>query len=149
VRAPEITYRFIAPTDTAGGTFDLLSRQVSQSAGVVTIEILIADLPKDRILVLTNAALTADPGAAQLVVEMKIQGVTQAGLIFDIATDITLGAADIEKSLNWTGSVYIQGGGVGRNTVRAVALFDAAVAANNITFGAHGIIIPHGNVGSF
>lgn len=150
MRAPEITYGYTAPTDTAGPTFELFTRNESISGGASALSVLtFGDIPKDRILVLSNVALTADPGNAQFIDEMRIQGITQAGLIFDIATDIVVKAANIEASLNWDGAVYIQGGGLGNDSIRVLASFDAFANANLLAVGLHGVVIPHGNVASF
>jgi len=148
VRVPEIVYRFITPTDTAGGTLDILSRAERQSVGTFQFTFVVNDIPKDRIIVLTNVALLAEPALAFLVEEMKIQGVTQTGQIFDIATDVTHGVADEEKSLNWQGSVWIQGAGAGNSTLRATVRVDQNTLASAAEVAWHGIIIPHGNVGS-
>lgn len=149
MRVPEITYGFASPTDTAGVTFEILSRQFSTSGAANPVLFLLSSFPKDRILVITNIAFAAHPGATQNVEELKIQGVTQAGLIFDIATDVLIHAADEEVSLNWDGEVYIQGGGDGRDSLRVSALFNSGAVANTATIGWQGIIIPHGNAGAF
>jgi len=148
VRAPEIVYRFVTPTDTAGGTIDILSRVERLSVGTLQFTFTVDDIPKDRIIVLTNVALLCEPGPTFDVEELKIQGVTQTGQIFDIATDVTIGAADEEKSLNWQGSVWIQGAGDGNASLRATARVSANTAASAAEVAWHGLIIPHGNVGS-
>jgi len=149
VRVPEITYGFTSGTDVAGVTFEILSRQLSASQSTNPIVFLLNDIPKGRILVLTNVALTGQPGATQLVDEMRIQAVTQAGLIYDIKTDVLVHAADEEVSLNWDGEIYIQGAGDGNTSLRAIVTYDSGTNANTSTVGWAGIIIPHGNVGAF
>jgi len=149
VRAPNITYGFLTPTDTSGPMLQVLSRQEQLSSSAVLFTFTVDDIPKDRILVLSNASLAAEPNAALVLEEMKIQGVTQTGLIFDIATDITVEAAGVRKSLDWAGEVWIQGGGLGTSTLRATALFNSNASPNIVSIGWHGVVIPHGNAASF
>jgi len=127
----------------------VLSRQDQLSSSAVLFTFTVDDIPKDRILIVTNVALTAEPNAALIVEEMKIQGVTQTGLIFDIATDIEVKAVGQRVSLNWDGQVWMQGGGLGTSTLRATALFDSNASPNIVSVGWHGIVIPHGNAASF
>ena len=146
---PDIAYAFTRPTDTAGPTFEILSRQQQLSTAAILVELFLTDIPKDRVLVLSNVAMRADPGSGQGVDELVIQGVTQAGLIFDIKTQFIDGANNIRFNLDWQGEVFIQGAGAGNTTLRAFALFSAGAAANLFQASFHGVIIPHGNVGAF
>ena len=149
MRFPGIAYQFVAATDTAGPTALIVSRhnQISTSANL--LEHFFTDLPKDRILVLTNVSLKANPGTGNSAVQIKIQGFSQGVENFNIAQlEPDLGA-DKEAVLNWQGEVYIQGGGVGTNTLRFMTFYDLAVNANSQTLGFHGIVIPRGNMGGF
>jgi len=149
VRAPGITYRFTSPIDTAGPSFEIFSRHLQISTGLVVLEQIFAGLSKDRILVLTNVAVRADPGATQNVIAIQIQGITQAGLNFVIAAFDSLAVADQRETLNWDGAVYIQGGGDDADSVRVFSSYDAGAVANTMTVGLHGIIIPSGNAAAF
>ena len=149
MRAPGITYAFTSSKDVAGPQFEILSRHDQISASSLILETLITDLPKDKILVLTNVSVAADPGAAQGVVELAIQGVTQAGLNFTIARKLPIGTTGESDELNWDGEVYIQGGGDGATSVRVISVFGTDTNANLSTVGIHGIVIPHGNAGAF
>lgn len=149
MRAPSPTYVFTSPTDVAGPTFEPLSRAFQTGGAFLLIEHLLSDVPKDRVLVFTNATVQALPGATQAVTEIKIQIVTQTGLVVDIATDSGPQTADLIRDLNWEGSVYVAGGGDGARTLRIIASFDANANANTATAGIHGIIIPRGNIGAF
>ena len=146
---PGIAYAFQRPTDTAGPTALILSRHFQSSSGITLVEFLFSDLSKDRVLVLTNVSIIADPGAAQGVREIKIQALSQGQENFTIDARIPLNIADQIEVLNWQGEVYIQGGGPGTNTLRIFSFYSAAVAANTMTVGIHGIIIPRGNLGGF
>jgi hypothetical protein len=150
MRFPGIAYSFMRPTDTAGPTALILSRHQSISGGGLSlIEFFFRDLSKDRILVLTNVALKAAPGLAQFVLDLKIEGVSQGELNFEIMQRTPLRTIDQDEDLNWQGEVYIQGGGPGTDTLRIFASFNSAVAANTAVVGFHGIIIPRGNMGGF
>ncbi len=149
MRAPGITYAFASPIDTAGQTFEILTRQDQLSAGVAFFSRVLTGLGKDRILVLTNVTLTAEPGATQFVDELRIQGVTHTGVIFDLATDVFIHAVDEQVSLNWEGEIYIPGGGTDADFVRNTANFNAGVNANLVTNSWHGIVIPRGNSAAF
>ena len=146
---PDIAYAFSRPTDTAGPTFEILTRQEQISTAALLIEILLTDIPKDRVVVLSNVSMRADPGSGQAIDELAIQGVTQAGLNFDIKSQFVDLANNIRGNLDWQGEVFIQGAGDGNTTLRAFALFDVAAAANLFQCSFHGVIIPHGNVGAF
>lgn len=147
-RFPGIAYSFARPTDTSGPTALILSRHLQLSAGQALIELLFTDLAKDRVLVLTNATIQAIPGATQTVLQMKLQAFSQGVENVNIEQQNFTGA-DINRQLNWQGEFYIQGGGPGTSTVRTFGFFDAFAAANVVTVGIHGIIIPRGNLGGF
>jgi len=150
VRFPGITYAFKRPTDTNSPTALILSRHFQVSGGGLSLlEFVFDQLPKDRVLVLTNVSLIAQPGAAQFVREMKIQAFSQGVENYNVDQRLPLGVVDQDEVLNWQGEVYIQGGGPGTDTVRVFAFFNASAAANAITVGLHGIIIPRGNLGGF
>lgn len=149
MRAPSPTYVFTSPTDTAGPTFEPLSRAFQIGGAFLLIEALLIDIPKDRVLVFTNATVQALPGATQTVTEIKIQIVTQTGLVVDVATSSGSQTADVIENLNWSGSYYVAGGGAGNRTLRLIASFDANANANTLTAGIHGIIVPRGNIGAF
>lgn len=149
MRAPGITYQFASPKDVAGPSFEILSRHLQISTGLVVVETLLTDLAKDRILCFNNAAVRADPGAAQNVIAIQIQGVTQTGENFVIASFDAALTADKIEDLNWAGSVYLLGGGPGTTTLRVFSSYNSGAAANTMTVGLHGIVIPRGNAGAF
>jgi len=136
-------------TDVSGPTALILSRNFQLSTGAQLVEFLFQDLPKDRVLVLTNVGMVATPGAAQNVLELVIQGVSQGVENFNILREEPRVGVAVNAAANWQGEVYIQGGGPGTDTVRIFGFFDAAANANTITIGMHGIVIPRGNLGGF
>lgn len=147
--APGITYAFAVPKDTAGPTFEILSRHLQSSVSASLIELFVGELAKDRILILQSITVAADPGAGQTVTEIAIQGITQAGLNFSIARKLPQKVSGQSEDLNWTGAVWIQGGGSGTNSVRVFAAFGSPTNANLVTAGVAGIVIPRGNAGAF
>lgn len=150
MRFPGITYAFKRPTDVNSPTALILSRHFQVSGGGLSLlEFLFSDLPKDRVLVLTNVSVVAAPGLAQSVVEIKIQGFSQGVENFNIDQRIPPSTVDIVEVLNWQGEVYIMGGGPGTNTLRVFGFFSAFANSNALTVGVHGIIIPRGNLGGF
>jgi len=147
---PGIAYAFQRPTDVSGPTALILSRHFQISGGGLTLlEVFFSDLAKDRVLVLTNVTIQANPGATQAVNQLKVQGLAQGQENFGIDQREPLRTADQNETLNWQGEVYLQGGGPGTDTVRMFAAFNGAANANAITVGLHGIIIPRGNLGGF
>lgn len=136
-------------TDVSGPTALILSRHFQLSAGATLLEFFFSDLPKDRVLVLSNVSLLAAPGATQAGRAMSIQAFSQGVENFNIDQRIPLFVADINQVLNWQGEVYIQGGGPGTDTLRIFTVFSAGANANAITVGVHGMIIPRGNLGGF
>ena len=150
MRFPGIAYSFMRGTDTSGPTALILSRHLQISGGgSVILELFFTELAKDRVLVLTNVAVSAEPGASQKVRVVKIQAFSQGIENFNVAQFQPGEVADLDESLNWQGEVYIQGGGPGTNTVRVFAEFSGFANANALTVGLHGIIIPRGNLGGF
>lgn len=146
MRAPNITYAFTNSKDTSGPTFEplLFTRQIS--SGSANPIFVVSGLPKDRVFVLANATLTGAPGATQNLKELSLQIVTHTGVIMNIATDIEAKAADVDGSLNWTGEIYVLGGGAGTDFFRANALYNSGVNANTTNLAIQGIVIPRGNV---
>jgi len=150
VRFPGITYSFQRPTDTNSPTALILSRHFQISGGGSSLlEFLFSDLSKDRVLVLTNVSVIANPGGAQIVLEMAIQGLSQGQENFNIDRREPAADPGINKVLNWQGEVYIMGGGPGTDTLRIFTFYDSPVVSNAMTVGIHGIIIPRGNLGGF
>jgi len=146
---PGIAYAFQRPTDVSGPTALILSRHFQVSTSASLLEFKFSDLSKDRVLVLTNVAVIANPGGAQIVLEMAIQGLSQGQENFNIDRREPAADPGINKVLNWQGEVYIQGGGPNTDTLRIFTFYDAPVSANTMTVGIHGIIIPRGNLGGF
>jgi len=148
--APDLTYRFQGHRDTAGPTFEILSRTLD--TGAVTLaspSLTITGIPQDRILVLTNVVVEAIPGAAQNIIQFGAQITTPAGATLNIALKDSAVAAPLADSLSWQGAVYVQGSGVGNNTVRFFAVFNAGVAGNRLIASACGTVIPRGNAAAF
>jgi len=149
VRPPQLTYQFTVPTDVAGQTLQFLNKVDQRSGGAALDEFFLIDVPKDKILILTNATLAAVPGATQSVSDMSIQGVSGTGEIFDIARRLGEVVADEDRTLNWSGELWIAGAGAGNASLRFFNLFSAVANANLSRVGFSGFIIPRGNAGAF
>lgn len=149
MRAPGITYQFVREKDTAGPSFEIINRTDQESGSNNPIELFFTDLPKDRILVLTNVTIDANPGATQFVTDLLINGRTGTGTEFGIARATPVFNADENHSLNWSGSVYIMGNAAGEVSLRFAAFFNATAAANAFTAAFSGIVIPRGNAALF
>jgi len=148
MQVPEIAYRYIYPKDVSGPTFEILTRVL---AGAETGDPIInfTGIPKDKVLVLTNVAMLANPGATQACTFIGLSGFSSAGAIFDIKVETFPADADENQTLNWDGAVYIAGGVEGQVNLRFSAAFDAGVNSNTLDANFNGVIIPRGNIAIF
>lgn len=128
---------------------EVLSRLATPAATATTVEFTFTDLAKDRMLILSNIAIRADPGATQALTSLQVFGFTPGRLEFDIVRLNPVITADLTQDLNWQGQVYLLGGGTPSNTLRFRAGFDAGVNSNALRIGFHGIVVPRANVAPF
>lgn len=148
MRAPEGTF-FLNERDRNGPTFEPFTRIFQLASVVNPHEFLINNIPKDRMLVLTNAHVRGIPQAALSVVYLLLQGNTQANMTFDIAVEFPEVIVNQARVLNWQGSVYILGAGSGQRTLRMVVNYSGAHASNTSYVGVHGIMVPRGNASPY
>jgi len=146
---PDITYRYIYPKDIAGPTFEVFARELIQTVANVTNTIAISGISRDKVLVLSNVVLVANPGATQAAETMNLQGISGSGSPFDIQHRIAAGTADLSEVMSWSGQVFIPGRGEGLTNLTITVTFDAGVAGNLVFGGIHGIVIPRANVAVF
>lgn len=149
MRAPPITYRYSYPRDTAGQTFQPLYRHISVTAQTAVVTTTFAGIPRDKVLVLSNACVDADPGAAQSCLQIVLRGHAPAGIAFNIRIENFVADADETRSLNWQGEIFLVGNATDQINVRAFATFSSGVAANTTTFSLYGVVVPLANVGPF
>lgn len=149
MRPPEITYRFSVPSDTAGPTLELYTRNLLVSASAASVTTPLNGPAKDRTLVLTNVSVQAVPGATQSADRMRISITTPGGAGVDLATFNPTAVADIRRDLNWTGEVMIGGAGMDNQIIEANCVFSAGVAANILVINVCGYVIPRGNIAPF
>jgi len=149
VLTPDITYSFRRAKDVSGPTFEILCRRLSSATAAAAQTVVISDLAKDKMLVLSNVSLVGIPGATQGVTNMSFSGVTPGGLIFAIARFNEALVADLNRQLSWAGTIYLTGGGAGVDILTFTANFDAGAASNQILVGVHGVVIPKANAGPF
>lgn len=147
--APDLTYRYIYRRDTAGPTFEVFNRSLSSSAASANTTIDVAGIPKDRVLVLTNAVMRGAPGATQSCKELLVAAISVAGIETWLRYESFADDADENKGLNWKGAAYIQSRGPDENSILLRFVYDAGVNANGQLAFLHGIIIPRGNVAAF
>lgn len=147
--APDIAYAFRQPKDISGPTMEVLCRHLDSAASATVIDLLITDLPKDRMLILGNVTMRGSPGATQHVASLQIIGITAAGLEFDIARLTPVLTADLIQTLNWQGGIYLMGGGLDTTTIRVRGVFNSGTNSNSVRTGIHGIVVPRANVSPF
>lgn len=149
MKAPEITYRFQYRRDTAGPTFEIVHRTFTLSDTDATMQSRLSIIPLDKVLVLSNIAVQANPGATQAVDDIRVSGFTPAGLEFNISRFVAPGTADANVSFNWQGEVYIHGREPKAFNVQVFVTFDAGANANVVDTTISGIVIPRGNAALF
>jgi len=149
MRAPGITYRFNVPTDVAGPTLELFSRNANNADTAVSVAVNLPGVAKDRILFLTNIIMDLIPGATQAVTRASIVITTPAMLAFQISNDAFPVVADLRRGHLWTGDVAVGGGGVEVTTISMTGTFDAGVASNTVSVGVFGYVIPRGNIAPY
>jgi len=149
VLAPDLAYSFRVPKDVSGPTMQLLSRRVTVADTATTVLFTLTGVARDMCLILNNASVRLSPGATQTVEMCVLQGTSAAGLQFDIERTLFHTAATQEEALNWTGAVYLLGGGTDNTIIRVSTRFDAGVNSNQIVVNLHGIIIPRANIAPF
>ena len=149
MRAPGITYAYTSRKDTAGPSFEVFNRTEQISSGSTGHVLSLEGIAIDRMLCLTNVSLVGRPGSTQFVNGVTIQVVTQDGVIVAVASDPFDHAPNEEVALNWSGSVYVLGGGQGNSTLRSSVFYNLGTNANTTQINWSGIIVPRGNAGAF
>lgn len=147
MRAPELAYSFNQPKDVSGPTLELFSRQLATTTATNPIQLAFSGIPKDKILIVTNLSLSANPGATQAVENMSVLGTFPAGIATTIEQNFPLQVADLTEALNWQGEVWIPGGD--QNQLIFSATFDAAANPNFMSVHAYGLIVPRANTANF
>lgn len=146
---PDLTYSFRQPKDVSGPTFELFSRSATVTDTATAVVFTVTDLPKDRMLVLSNVTVFANPGAGQALSGITVDAVTAARLGFAIARLNPVPLADANIAFNWQGQVFVLGGGADSTLLTVTATFDAGVNANAIVTSVHGVVIPRANASPF
>lgn len=149
MRTPDITYRFMVPSDTASPTFEVYTRNRTDTQNAVGLSVGFAGVPKDRVLVLTNATMTANPGVGATVIATRMEYLNAFGL--NQAFNRTAAGPPINTNVaaNWNGEIYIIGQGPDIFNVTFNVTFDIAAAANTVRGHATGVVIPRGNIATF
>jgi len=149
MRAPNIAYAFTSPKDTAGPTLEHVNRTLQVSSSDDPQELFDLEVPKDRIFIVSNILVECNPGGGQNVITVLAEGRTQTQFFFGIAGKRGVFVADESVTLNWSGEVWIAGGGQGTTTLRFFCDFNSGVNSNFLRASYSGIVIPRGNAGAF
>lgn len=118
---------------------------VSLSANVAGVEFNsnVFLIPNDKVMIVNNLVLAADPGAAQACIALQLSLLVPTALSFiPIARTTFAAVLNENQALNWSGSLVAPPG----YAVNMLGTFDAGVAANQITGTVVGILIPVGNI---
>lgn len=145
MRIPDLVYQYANPKDIAGGTLDIVSRELITATAAATITATILNVPLDRIFILTAISGQAIPGAGQNVSSMRVGYTADAALSppsYEIVVNAAAGAANVTNTAHFSGEIWIPGGAA----VFGEGVFNAGVAANTTSFTLHGFLIPRGNV---
>lgn len=145
---PELTYAF-TPKDLTSVFTELVHRGNQETDTATTLTMSLSGIPQDRMLMLANVTIDAVPGATQAVTQILLQIETHAALQSAIARERFVVAADVDRTLNWQGQVFVLGQGAGNDSVIASISFDAGVNANVARASFSGVIVPRGNIAAF
>lgn len=139
---PEFLYR-LSQRDEQVTWLD--PRLFDEVAAVAAASVTVQDVvPEGRVLLLQSACATQTPGAGQNITRLTLQVVGQVANAPAVllATDSTIGAANDQSDINWSGSIIVPPGW----TVRGSGAFSAGVAVNNVRLSYAGVLIPVANV---
>jgi len=149
VIAPEIAYRFQYQRDVAGPTFEIFHRNITASATSVTVVGTLGIVPLNKILVLSNFVIFANPGATQAIDSLRLSIFGPAGAETNVWRFVTPGTADADVAETWQGEVFIFGRRDAATNIQVRGNFDAGVNSNVIQVGLSGVVIPRGNAAAF
>jgi hypothetical protein len=139
---PEFLYQLNA-RDQQITWLDPLALQIATSVGGATVVGNIVP-SLDRVMILQAMCGDSNPGAAQTLDTTFLQLIPPGGTpAFSIAGfDFSTLPSGNDQFVNWVGSMMVPPGW----TLRMTSIFNAAVAANVISFNVFGILIPVGNI---
>ena len=145
---PDIAYQFTSK-DLTSVFAEILHRGEQVSSTVNSITISLTGIPQDRMLMLSNIAADGVPGATQAVTMILMEVVTHTGLQSALARDRFAGTADLGRTLNWQGQIYVLGQGAGNASALVQVVFDASVNSNTARAAFSGVVVPRGNIAVF
>lgn len=141
MRFPEWLYKLLSG-DQGTQQLGVIWREATSSLASITVSADPYVVPNDKCLVLTNACLRLQAGAAQTVARRRLLADPPAGAtrynIVDNEVDSGAGGAVTDT---WQGEVVIPGGW----KVRVEGTFSAGAAANEVNAEIHGYLIPRGS----
>jgi len=146
---PDIAYRYLYRIDTASPTLEIVSRELSASAAALTVTVALTGVPANKILVVSNLTASCNPGAGLACTFIQMAGFTAAGARYLIHQSNFVTTVDVIQEANWQGEVWSPGRGEGVSSIEITGVFNSLAAANAVTIGLFGIIIPRGNTAAF
>lgn len=143
---PELVYQFRLPKDTASPTLEQIlygTQDVSAAATTVDTSATPYTCPGDRVAIITQALLKAQPGAAQWCTRLRLM-LNRGGEVFPIAgrEGFTAAAAPGYVYYNLSQPIHLHPGW----SLYANGSFNAGAVANFVQICLQGFLIPRGNI---
>ena len=152
---PDVTYAYQFPKDTSGPTIEIVHRggndEDQQAASTLLIGATLANLPTDKVFILSAACLVGTPGAGQVLNRLRGVGTRPDLTTFDVISarfNPVLPAATAGTFM-WRGTVWIAGGGPGTTQFQLSANFDAGGVNNTFRSWFTGFVVPRANAALF
>lgn len=139
---PEFLYK-LSDRDQEVTWLDPVVVHSDVSAAVAVIQSAVYTVPGDRMLILQNVSMLANPAAGRAVIDLNfaLQPPPPETTTYRVVQEFWTVAADVNRGLNWSGSILVPP----LWRVSAIAVIDGA-AGGQIVHDIFGILIPKGNV---
>lgn len=137
---PELLYQLSARDQQVTWLDPLLLSLDASSAAVDVFAV--RAVPQGSALVLQALSVFADPGAGQNIVDQQLRIQDESGVSIVLKRDAAAAAANINRSIDWQGSILVPPNWL----VVGFASFNAGVAANAVELNLVGVLIPIGNI---
>lgn len=115
------------------------------SSSLAATEVIVSSsmVPDGRCLILQSCVLAGDPGAAQAARQLQLRLVAPGGgVVFLAGKENTPDVADLNRWLNWSGSILVPQDW----SIAGDVTFSAGAAANLAELSVVGVLIPIGNI---
>jgi len=128
--------------DTGTQFGECWQRELASNAAAVTLSATL-EVPIDRVYIIQAATAQGDGGGAQTCTALYLGVRDDSGSETYFVRDNSTGRTALNRSMDWSGALYIRGG----MTLVMYATFSAGAIANGLRGGFLGYSIPVGNVG--